>query len=211
MSGMQEAQMLDDAQSVNPITGTEIQKGEILYGYCECGCNMKTKLATHTHRKRGWVKGEPLRFINGHQIPKSMKGSKAFRWKGGEHSHLNRSLVFCPDHHRKMQNNYVFNSILVVEKITGLKIKKPIEIHHVDGDSMNDSPSNFVVCENSAYHNFLHKRKRAYDACGHAGWLKCPFCKEYDDPKNMYVKGVTHYHRKCVYEYNKIYYSKKNT
>lgn len=33
---------------------------------CECGCGQETKLASKTSSKRGWVKGQPLRFINGH-------------------------------------------------------------------------------------------------------------------------------------------------
>jgi hypothetical protein len=40
---------------------------EIPYGYCHCNCGGKTKLAKQTCKSRGWVKGEPLKFITGHQ------------------------------------------------------------------------------------------------------------------------------------------------
>jgi HNH endonuclease len=33
---------------------------------CECGCGEYTKMAIKTNSKRGWIKGQPLRFINGH-------------------------------------------------------------------------------------------------------------------------------------------------
>lgn len=33
---------------------------------CECGCGQPTKLATQTNTKRGWIKGQPLRFIHNH-------------------------------------------------------------------------------------------------------------------------------------------------
>lgn len=36
-------------------------------GLCECGCGQRTPLATHTNRRRGYVKGQPLRRILGHQ------------------------------------------------------------------------------------------------------------------------------------------------
>ena len=36
-------------------------------GFCECGCGGMTRLAPQTHTKSGWVKGQPLRFIGGHQ------------------------------------------------------------------------------------------------------------------------------------------------
>lgn len=33
---------------------------------CECGCGEFTKLASKTITSRGWKKGKPLRFVNGH-------------------------------------------------------------------------------------------------------------------------------------------------
>lgn len=38
---------------------------------CECGCGEPTTLAKQTDRRRGRVKGEPLRFINGHNTRKN--------------------------------------------------------------------------------------------------------------------------------------------
>lgn len=35
---------------------------------CECGCGAPTRLAPQTRTERGWVKGEPVRFVNGHQL-----------------------------------------------------------------------------------------------------------------------------------------------
>ena len=37
------------------------------YGLCHCGCGEKTDLAPQTHRSRGWVNGEPVRYVRGHQ------------------------------------------------------------------------------------------------------------------------------------------------
>jgi hypothetical protein len=34
--------------------------------YCECGCGERTKLAPKTSARKGWVKGEPVRFIAQH-------------------------------------------------------------------------------------------------------------------------------------------------
>ena len=39
---------------------------DIPYGYCHCGCGRKTNLAPQTQRAKGWVKGEPLKWIHGH-------------------------------------------------------------------------------------------------------------------------------------------------
>lgn len=38
---------------------------------CECGCGERTTPAIKTSTKNGWVKGEPLRYIHGHNRRKS--------------------------------------------------------------------------------------------------------------------------------------------
>lgn len=35
-------------------------------GLCECGCGQPTAMAQRTWARYGWVKGEPLRFVHGH-------------------------------------------------------------------------------------------------------------------------------------------------
>ena len=39
---------------------------EIPYGYCFCGCGQQTAIITHSILRQGRVKGEPSRFIHGH-------------------------------------------------------------------------------------------------------------------------------------------------
>jgi len=56
---------------------------------CECGCGNPPPLAPQTDKKRGWVKGQPIRFILNHHfkhpkyIQKSIEAhqTKAFREK----------------------------------------------------------------------------------------------------------------------------------
>jgi hypothetical protein len=36
------------------------------YGFCGCGCGERTRLAPFNRPDRGWVKGQPMRFIHGH-------------------------------------------------------------------------------------------------------------------------------------------------
>lgn len=35
-------------------------------GLCQCGCGQATRLAPQTHRAKGWIFGEPVRFVQGH-------------------------------------------------------------------------------------------------------------------------------------------------
>lgn len=46
---------------------------EIPYGYCHCGCGQKTNLAPSTNSSRGWIKGQPVRLVNGHSVHKTLK------------------------------------------------------------------------------------------------------------------------------------------
>jgi hypothetical protein len=45
---------------------------DIPYGYCQCGCGLKTNLANNSDRRKGIVKGQPMRFLRGHQGRKSV-------------------------------------------------------------------------------------------------------------------------------------------
>ena len=37
------------------------------HGLCECGCGERTELSWRSDSRRGVIKGQPLRFVNGHQ------------------------------------------------------------------------------------------------------------------------------------------------
>lgn len=41
---------------------------EIPYGYCHCGCGRKTPIAKNHNKERGVIKGEPLTYINRHNL-----------------------------------------------------------------------------------------------------------------------------------------------
>lgn len=45
---------------------SEPDSTNISAGYCQCGCGQRTPLAKLNRAKNGWVKGQPVRFIRGH-------------------------------------------------------------------------------------------------------------------------------------------------
>lgn len=95
--------------------------------------------------------------------------------------------------------------IAIAEKALGHALPKGAVVHHVDEDRTNSNPSNLVICPDQSYHVLIHQRMRAYEACGHADWLKCGHCKQYDDPANMYVREARHQgqHRECHAAYKR--------
>jgi hypothetical protein len=47
------------------------------YGFCWCGCNEKTRIAARNSPDRGWIEGEPIRFVRGHQTRRTTAAQKA--------------------------------------------------------------------------------------------------------------------------------------
>lgn len=84
----------------------------------------------------------------------------------------------------------------IVENILGFKLPKEAIVHHVDGNRMNNEPTNLVVCPSSAYHTLIHRRQDALEKTGNANFRACEKCTEYDDPKNMVLSksGQRYYH-----------------
>lgn len=162
---------------------------EIPYGECHCGCGRLVNLAPWNSNDRGWAKGEPVKFMSGH----NSKGQNNPAWKGGVVKENGYFRVRHPEakkyeqYHRRL-----------VEEIIGKQLPITAVVHHHNRDGYDNSPGNFVVCQDRNYHNLIHRRMRAYFACGHPTWIKCPYCKGYDDPLKMKVdKRGYGYHQSC--------------
>lgn len=92
--------------------------------------------------------------------------------------------------------------VVVAERALGRKLPRGAEVHHVNEIKTDNSPSNLVICPNRQYHQMLHYRSRALDACGNANYCKCEYCKGYDDPANLTRQdrgraGIRYRHKAC--------------
>lgn len=52
------------------MTVTSVQAKRDTLVLCECGCGFPAPISPYTNRSRGYVKGEPRRFIHGHHATK---------------------------------------------------------------------------------------------------------------------------------------------
>lgn len=157
---------------------------DIPIGYCQCGCGNKTNLVTHTNAKYGHIKGNPMKYLSGH-YSKTLSYKK-YRW-------------------RRINGKLIQDHILIAEKVLGESLPIGAQVHHVNGDCTDNRKDNLVICQDNAYHHFLHRRMRAYNACGHADWRKCMVCKKFDSPDNIYISpdGSSAWHRDCINRYHK--------
>lgn len=168
---------------------------------CKCGCGGQTKIADHNDKWHGWKRGEPRSFLQGHNL-RGLKGDQTSNWKGGITNNNGYILIRRVGHPRSNTTGYVKETILIAENILGKPLPTGSVIHHVNGDTHNNSNNNLVICQSQAYHLLLHQRTKSLENCGYSSWRKCSYCHRYDDPKNMYIRKRTGaFHQKCSNEY----------
>ncbi len=171
---------------------------------CECGCGEPTVISPATSTKFGWQRGQPRRFLKGHNARLFAKGDRSPSWKGGRNvTPRGYVRVRMPDHPRAESNGYVPEHVIVAERSLGRYLVRPELVHHFDEDKTNNAPSNLVICPDDAYHALLHKRARAYRATGNANAHRCSICRGYGDQSDITVTrgrkdGDRAYHRACA-------------
>jgi len=70
--------------------------------------------------------------------------------------------VLIPDHDRSNQDGYVYEHILIAEKVLGRKLRKEEVVHHIDGNKNNNNPSNLIVFATQSDHAAFHNGCKIY-------------------------------------------------
>lgn len=164
-------------------------KNAIPAGLCQCGCGGKTAVATQSHRRHGWRKGEPLKYIRGHSFrgrkhseearrrmgdaARGRVGPSAPNWRGGRRVHHSGyvELTIAPDHPLiKMASKYnatsyrIFEHRLVAAQALGRALTPTEQVHHIDESRDRNSPANLLVVSGSTAHREIHRLQRTLEA-----------------------------------------------
>lgn len=131
-----------------------------------------------------------------------------------DYKRINISWEHPRAHNTGKGYKYVFEHILIAEKVLGRYLKDGEVVHHLDGNRTNNANNNLVITDYKT-HQLYHKRLRAFQACGDPNFKRCKFCKEWDDQTNMdehttnssHREGIQEcfYHKECGTKYFKEY------
>lgn len=142
-------------------------------GLCVCGCGQPAPLAFATDSARGYVKGEPMRFIRNHHMngrkhsdaaKRAMSETRRGRqtgadnpsWKGGKTRELRRVGVRVGrDHPMADKNGLVMEHRLVMAAVLGRYLGSHEIVHHINEDPFDNRPENLVVVSR-AQHVGIH-------------------------------------------------------
>ncbi len=97
---------------------------------------------------------------------KPRRGKDNPRWKGGRIKIKGAGIaILCPDHPQAQPSTgYAFEHLLIASDTLGRPLKfinkghpDNEEVHHMNGDNMDNRRSNLMICTHS-YHMSLHRR-----------------------------------------------------
>lgn len=86
-------------------------------------------------------------------------GPRNPNWKGGRTIASNGYvLIKLPGHHLADVRGYVYEHRLVAERKLGRPLEPGEEVHHVNHDKADNSPSNIEIYPSRAHHFVQHRR-----------------------------------------------------
>lgn len=136
---------------------------------CACGCGEPAPIATKTNSAQGYVKGEPMTWVKGHHIRIRRPHPGYWTAERRERHAATKRTKAIGNTIVKRSGNVLYRMVMTVDGyeyehrlVAGTMIGRPLRpdehVHHIDGDGLNNDPTNLEVLSH-AEHMARHRRR----------------------------------------------------
>ena len=87
------------------------------------------------------------------KVRKECKGEESLRWRGGKHISNGIIKIYTNRNHK---SRYIAEHRLVMEKSISRPLRYFEQVHHIDGDSLNNDMDNLYLCKSKSVHGKVH-------------------------------------------------------
>jgi hypothetical protein len=139
--------------------------GSPVYGTCTvCGGNFQTKKSHLKRRKTCSKTCDSKRkkvIYSGEGNPNyGNKGEKCAMWKGGRLIKHGYVEIYKPDHPMSNKDGYIREHRLVMSEHLGRTLGTHEDVHHIDGNKLNNDSTNLEVMTRSEHTKHHNKNKQ---------------------------------------------------
>jgi len=156
--------------------GHRTKQGEVLWT-CKCDCGNQTLGRTHSLRASKKLScGCFARDV-----------ATELAWKGGRRTDGKRGYIriYSPNH-PKACNKWVYEHVLVMEKILGRYLTDGEMVHHINGNKGDNGPENLMLFASKREHVKHHTELRKRAALIDKGQKFCPVCSAIKPEDNFF-------------------------